>query len=67
MNLAFSTVRLRTQKTQGQGTIATTLEMVFKLAERAQLRWRRLQGHQLIPKIFDGVIFINGIEETVAA
>ena len=64
---AFSTVRLRTQKTRGQGTMATTLAMVFKLAERAQLRWRRLQGHQLIEKVFDGVIFINGIEETVAA
>jgi|GEM_PF-913136 len=47
--------------------MATTLAMVFKLAERAQLRWRRLQGHQLIEKVFDGVIFINGIEETVAA
>jgi hypothetical protein len=41
--------------------------MVFKLFERAQLRWQRLGGHQLIPKVFEGVKFINGIEETLAA
>lgn len=42
---AFSTVRLRKQKTRGHGTMATTLAMVFKLAEKALLRWRRLQEH----------------------
>ena len=64
---AFSTVRLPTAKTRGQGTMLTTLSMVFKLAERAQLRWQRLRGHQLITKVFEGVKFINGIEETLAA
>ena len=47
--------------------MATTLAMVFKLAERAQLRWQRLRGHQLISKVFDGVNFIDGIEKTLAA
>ena len=47
--------------------MATTLAMVFKLAERAQSGWQRLRGHQLIPKVFEGVNFINGIEETLAA
>jgi len=47
--------------------MVTTLSMVFKLAERAQLRWQRLRGHQLITKVFEGVKFINGIEETLAA
>lgn len=64
---AFSTIRLRTLKTRGQGTIATTFSIVFKLVERAQLGWRRLQGHQLITKIFDGVLFTNGIDKIVAA
>ena len=64
---AFSTVRLRTAKTRGQGTMATTLAMVFKLAERAQLRSQRLRGHQLISKVFEGVNFIDGIEKTLAA
>ena len=64
---AFSTVRLRTAKTRGHGTMATTLAMVFKLAERAELKWRRLRGYQLIEKVFRGVKFVNGIEETLAA
>jgi transposase-like protein len=64
---AVSTVRLRTAKTRGQGTMATTLAMVFKLAERAQLRWRRLRGHNQIPKVINGVKFIDGIEDTLAA
>jgi len=64
---AFSTVRLRTTKTRGQGTMATTLALVFKLAERAQHKWRKLRGHQLIHKVLDGVKFINGVEEQLAA
>jgi putative transposase len=52
---AFSTVRLRTAETRGQGTMTMTLAMVFKLAERAQHKWRKLRGHQLIQKVFDGV------------
>jgi hypothetical protein len=64
---AFATVRLRTAKTRGQGTMATTLAMVFKLAERASLKWRKLNGRQLIEKVLNGVKFINGIEESLAA
>ncbi|MBF0586922.1 hypothetical protein INT02_08415 [Prosthecochloris sp. N2] len=47
--------------------MATTLAMVFKLAERAQKRWRRLRGYKLIPKVINGVKFIDGTEETLAA
>ena len=48
-------------------TMATTLAMVFKLAERAQKRWRRLRGYKLIQKVINGVKFIDGTEETLAA
>jgi len=34
---------------------------------RLSMRDMTLQGHQLITKVFDGLIFTNGIEETVAA
>ena len=64
---AFATVRLRTAKTRGQGSMATTLAMVFKLAERASLKWRKLTGHQLVKKVLQGVKFVNGIEDTLAA
>lgn len=47
--------------------MAMTLAMVFKLAERGQHKWRKLRGHQLIQKVFDGVKFLNGVEEQLAA
>jgi putative transposase len=56
----FATIRLRTKKTRGQGTTNMTLAMVFKLAERAQKKWRKLKGHSLIEKVISGVQFKDG-------
>jgi putative transposase len=36
--------------------------MIFKLAEAAERSWRRLNGHNQLPKIILGVKFIDGIE-----
>ena len=36
--------------------------MVFKLFETAQKSWRRLDGHNQLPKLVLGVTFNNGIE-----
>ena len=36
--------------------------MVFKLAEAAQNSWRRLKGHNQLPKLITGVKFTDGIE-----
>jgi hypothetical protein len=41
--------------------------MVFKLAMEAEKRWRRLNGHQLIAKVIEGVKFINGELKEAAA
>src|SRR5690606_26850042 len=38
----FATVRLRTDKTKGSGSRIACLTMVFKLAESASRKWRRL-------------------------
>ena len=56
----FATVRLRTKKTRGHGTLNTTLAMVFKLAERASQRWKRLRGYKLIPLVVKGKTFKDG-------
>lgn len=58
----FSTVRLRTKKTRGQGTEATTLLMVYKLIEKASKRWQKINAVSLIPKVIKGVIFVDGRE-----
>jgi hypothetical protein len=36
--------------------------MIFKLAEAAERSWRRLDGHNQLPKITLGVRFADGIE-----
>ncbi len=38
------------------------LAMVFKLLEAAQKSWRRLDGHNQLPKLVLGVTFNDGIE-----
>ena len=56
----FSTVRLRTDKTRGQGTEKTTHMMVFKLLEQASIRWHKLAGSNIIPMVMAGAIFKDG-------
>jgi len=63
----FATVRLRHRRTKGNGSRAACLAMVFRLAQSAEKRWRRLNGHQLIPDVIRGVRFIDGIKLEVAA
>ena len=38
------------------------IAMVFKLLEAAQKSWRRLDGHNQLPKLVLGVTFNDGIE-----
>ncbi|MCP3902449.1 MAG: IS256 family transposase, partial [Planctomycetes bacterium] len=67
LEATFATVRLRHRRTKGNGSRAACLAMVFKLAQSAEKRWRRLNGHQLIPDVIRGVRFIDGIKLKVAA
>ena len=45
----------------------TALAMIFKLAEAAEKSWRRLDSHNLLPKLILGVKFADGIEITSQA
>ena len=36
--------------------------MVFKLIQAAQASWRRLDGQNQLPKLIEGVKFIDGLE-----
>jgi hypothetical protein len=40
----------------------TALAMIFKLVEAAERSWRRLDGHNQLPKLILGVKFTDGIE-----
>jgi putative transposase len=60
----FATVRHRTVRSKGCLSNKTALAMIFKLAEAAEKSWRRLDGHNLLPKLIMGVKFADGIEIT---
>ena len=62
----FATVRLRTGKIKGCGSRIATLTMVFKFAESAQKRWRRLNRHELIQDVIAGITFTDGVTSHAA-
>ena len=58
----FATIRLRTRRTKGSGSRKACLAMVFKLAQGAEKKWRRLNGSHLLGELIDGVKFADGIK-----
>jgi len=58
----FATVRHRTIRSKGCLSNKTALAMVFKLVDAAQKSWRRLDGHNQLPKLIQGIRFTDGIE-----
>ena len=62
----FATVRHRTIRSKGCLSNNTALAMVFKLVDGAQKSWLRLDGHHQLPKIIQGVKFIDGLEIAAA-
>lgn len=64
----FATIRLRHRKTKGNGTRRASLAMMFKLAQSASKRWRRLNCHEKIRFVIEGRSFKDGImQEEIAA
>ena len=63
----FATIRLRHKRTKGSGSRRTSLAMMFKLAQSAEKKWRRLRGHQIIPLVIEGRSFQDGILQEINA
>ena len=59
-------MRHRTIRAKGCLSNTTALAMVFKLIEAAQKTWRRLDGHNQLPKVVLGVRFTDGLEVETA-
>jgi putative transposase len=59
----FATVRLRQRVTKGAGSRTKALLMAFKLLDMAQLRWRKLNGAELLPLVRAGVKFVDGVRQ----
>jgi transposase-like protein len=56
----FATVRLRTYRTKGPGSRKAGLAMAFKLAQKAERGWRRLNGSAKLQDLIDGIVFVDG-------
>jgi len=63
----FATIRLRHRTTKGNGTRRASLAMMFKLAESAGKKWRRLRSYEKIAFVIEGRSFQDGILQEAAA
>jgi putative transposase len=59
---SFATIRHRTVRSKGCLSNKTALAMIFKLAEAAEKSWRRLDGHNQLPKVILKIKFADGLE-----
>lgn len=60
---SFATVRLRTKRTKGCGSVDATVAMTFKLLMDAKKGWRKLNGHKLLADVIDITVkFKDGIK-----
>ncbi len=62
----FATIRHRARQTKGCGTRAATLAMMYKLGIECEKSWRRLNGHEQITRLIEGVRFVDGVAEIAA-
>jgi len=63
----FATIRHRHRKTKGSGTRRASLAMMFKLAQSASKKWRRLNCHEKITFVIEGRSFKDGIMQEECA
>jgi transposase-like protein len=61
----FATIRHRTVRSKNCLSNKTALAMIFKLAQEAEKSWRRLDGHNQLPKVIQDVKFTDGIEAAI--
>jgi putative transposase len=62
----FATIRLRHRRTKGSGSRRTSLAMMFKLAQAAEKRWRRLNGQEQLDSLLQGRVFVDGVLQEAA-
>jgi putative transposase len=62
----FATVRHRTVRTKGALSQKTVKIMVFTLIRAASKTWRKLKGANQLPRLIEGVKFVDGIASSDA-
>lgn len=62
----FATVRLRTDKVKSCFSSQTVVAMAFQLCRCAEKQWHKIDGVNQLPKVINGIKFVDGIEEDAA-
>ena len=62
----FATFRHRTVRTKGVLSQKTAKLMVFMLVQAAAKTWRRLKGANQLPRVMEGVTFLDGVATQAA-
>jgi putative transposase len=60
----FATVRHRTVRMKGALSQKTAKIMVFMLIRAASKTWRKLKGANQLPRLIEGVKFVDGVART---
>jgi putative transposase len=63
---SLSTFRLRTKKIRTCVSITAILTMVYKPGLRVEKGWRKLRRFRQLANVFNGIKFIDGIDEETA-
>lgn len=56
----FAAIRLRTDAAKRYKRVSNATAMIWKLLRVAEKSFRRLKGHDLLPKVFQGKQFVDG-------
>lgn len=59
----FSSIRLRTNAAKRFKKIESATAMIWKLLMVAEKRFRRLKGYWLLDQVYEGKVFVDGVEK----
>jgi putative transposase len=62
----FTTVRLRTTAVKRFKKVENATAVIWKILRVAESTFRRLKGAELLPAVYAGVQYVDGVQQTVS-
>ena len=62
----FATVRLRTTAAKRFKKVENATALIWKMLQVAEASFRRLKGAELLPAVYAGEQYVNGVKRTVS-
>jgi transposase-like protein len=63
----FATVRLRTTAAKRFKKVENATALIWKILQVAESTFRRPKGAELLPAVYTGVQYVDGVQRTVSA